>query len=84
MVSTTGITDMVDALSRQNFMTVLDVRIRPVNVFEAATEGFIYGIDPVSKVDLVIETIWMREWTADLMPPDLRDALGIRSTPNAG
>lgn len=84
VVSTTGITDMVDALSRQNFMTVLDLRIRPVNVFEAATEGFIYGIEPVSKVDLVIETIWMREWTADLMPPDLRDALGIRSTPNAG
>ena len=84
VMATTGIPTVIDALSRQNFMTVLDVRVRPASVFEAASEGFIYGLEPVSTVDLQIETIWMREWTADLMPPDLREALGIRSTPDAG
>ena len=51
-------------------------------IFEAAAaNGFIYGIEPVSTVNLRIETIWLREWTADAMPGDLREALGIKGTP---
>ena len=83
VVATRGLPDVLDALSRRNFMSVLDVKVRPADAFEAAQQGFIYGIEPVSTVDLVIETIWFREWTADAMPPDLRDMLGIRSTPQA-
>ena len=88
VVTTRGIPKVLDALSRRNFMSILDVKVRPADAFEAAQEGFIYGVDPVSTVDLVIETIWFREWTADAMPPDLRGMLGINSTPpvdaNAG
>ena len=83
-MTTQGLPKVIDALSRRNFMSILDVRMRPADAFEAAQEGFIYGIEPVSTVDLVIETIWFREWTADAMPPDLRDMLGIRSAPAAG
>ena len=61
-------------------MTVIDLKLRPANAFDAARGGFIYGIEPVSFVDLTIETVWLREWTADAMPPDLRAMLGIRST----
>ena len=88
VVTTRGLPKVLDALSRRNFMSILDVKVRPADAFEAAQEGFIYGVDPVSTVDLVIETIWFREWTADAMPPDLRGMLGINSTPpvdaNAG
>ena len=88
VVTTRGLSKVLDALSRRNFMSILDVKMRPADAFEAAQQGFIYGIEPVSTVDLLIETVWFREWTADAMPPDLRDMLGIRSTPvtdpNAG
>lgn len=88
VVTTRGLPEVLAAISKRNFMSIIDVKVRPANAFEAAREGFIYGIEPVSMVDLNIETIWFREWTADAMPPDLREMLGIRSTPavdaNAG
>ncbi len=83
VVATRGLPAVMDALASQSFMTVLDVRVRPANAFEAASEGFIYGVDPVSIVQLRIETVWFREWTADAMPPDLRTAMGIQSTPGS-
>lgn len=88
VVTTQGLPEVLASISKRNFMSIIDVKVRPANAFEAAREGFIYGIEPVSMVDLNIETIWFREWTADAMPPDLRGMLGIRSTPavdaNAG
>lgn len=83
VVATSGLPAVIDALAAENFMTVLDVRVTPADAFAAASEGFIYGVEPVSTVDLRIETIWFREWTADAMPPDLRTALGIQSVPSA-
>jgi hypothetical protein len=81
VVATRGLPAVIDAIAGQNFMTVLDVQLQPANAFAAAAEGYIYGIEPVSTVKLQIETIWLREWTADAMPGDLREALGIKSTP---
>lgn len=83
VVATSGLPALMDALATQNFMTVLDVHVTPADAFAAASEGFIYGVEPVSTVDLRIETVWFREWTADAMPPDLRTALGIQSVPPA-
>jgi hypothetical protein len=81
VVATRGLPDVIDAIAAQNFMTVLDVQLQPANAFAAAADGYLYGIEPVSTVKLRIETIWLREWTADAMPGDLREALGIKSTP---
>lgn len=80
VASTRGLPAVIDAIAKSNFMTVIDLKLRPANAFDAARGGFIYGIEPVSFVDLTIETVWLREWTADAMPPDLRAMLGIRST----
>lgn len=66
-----------DALARQNFMTVVNVRLAPADPFAAARDGFLYGQEPVSTVTAVIETIWLREWTAEHMPAAVRTALGI-------
>ncbi|MAH66493.1 MAG: hypothetical protein CMJ27_08910 [Phycisphaerae bacterium] len=82
VVATRGIPKVIDAIAQQNFMTVLDVKIRPANAFSAANGGFIYGIEPVSRVNIRLESVWLREWTADAMPSDLREALGIQSEPN--
>jgi hypothetical protein len=77
VVATEQLPAVFDAIARRNFMTVIDVKVRPADAFAAARQGFIYGVEPVSEVTATIETVWLREWTAPFMPGDLRSALGI-------
>lgn len=81
IVATTGLPKLMDSIARRNFMTVLNVKITPADAFAAAKEGYIYGIEPISRVQLEIESVWLREWTAETMPADLREMLGIQSDP---
>ncbi len=77
VVSTEQMPRLFDAIARRNFMTVIDLRVRPADAFAAARQGFIYGSEPVSEVTILIETVWLREWTAEFMPGEVRAALGI-------
>jgi len=80
VVQTSAIPLVIDELSKRNFITVTDVRVRPVDPFAAAEEGFMYGAAPVSTVSLRLETIWLREWTGPFMPDDLRARLNTSGT----
>jgi hypothetical protein len=75
IVQTSAIPQVIDELAKRNFITVTDVKLRPVDSFAAAEEGYIYGAAPVSAVSLKLETIWLREWTGPFMPDDLRSRL---------
>ncbi len=77
IVETARIPVVLDALSRKNFITILDATLEAVDAFEEVGEGYFYGSAGVSKLTLDLETVWLREWTAPLMPPDLKLALGI-------
>ncbi len=77
IVETARIPVVLDALSRKNFITILDATVEAVDAFEEIAEGYFYGSAGVSKLTLDLETVWLREWTAPLMPPDLKLALGI-------
>ncbi|MGA1017865.1 MAG: hypothetical protein ACO3YY_07780 [Phycisphaerales bacterium] len=79
VVATEELPRVFDAIAARNFMTVLDVSLRPADPFEAARRGYIYGTTPVSEVTMLVETVWLREWTAPFMPSDARAALGISS-----
>ncbi|MDA1106300.1 MAG: hypothetical protein O2855_06875 [Planctomycetota bacterium] len=76
VVETTRIPALVDALAKQNFITIVGCTITPVDSFAAARNGFLYGAQHCSQVELVIETVWLREWTGPMMPDDVRAALG--------
>ena len=78
IVDTRELPKLFDAIAAENFMTVLDVNVRPASSFRAAQSGFMYGIHPVSQVAMRIETVWLREWMAEDMPEDLRSILGIQ------
>ena len=77
VVATEQLPTLFDALAKRNFMTVLDLELRPADAFDAARLGYIYGTSPVSEATLLIETVWLREWTVPFMPSDARQALGI-------
>lgn len=76
VVATERIPEVLDAIARQNLMTVVNLDVRPADAFEAADEGFIYGPRPVSELRLTIESLWMRPWIARLMPAELQKQKG--------
>lgn len=76
IVATGAIPELLNAVGRQNFMTVTSFEMQPADAFEAADRGFIYGAEPVSEVRMTIETVWLRSWLARLMPRELQVAKG--------
>ncbi|HMN97687.1 MAG TPA: hypothetical protein PKC43_14560 [Phycisphaerales bacterium] len=68
---------ILDAIAGRNLMTVLGMDLRTADPFQAAARGFIYGSEPIVEVTLLIETIWLREWTVPFMPAAMKDFLKI-------
>ena len=79
IVATSELPKFFDALANRNFITVTNVRIVQVDPFEEAAQGFVYGREPVSLVSIDLETAWLREWIAPLMPAEVRATLGIQN-----
>ncbi len=68
---------LLDAISRTNFMTVTSVSLTEADVRGDLMQGFFYNNEDVLQADIEIETVWLREWTVPLMPPDVQEALEI-------
>ena len=77
VVSTARIPTILDIFAQHNFVTVIDIDLQPVNKFDSLEEGFDYGAEPVSELTVVLETVWLRAWTVDLMPASVKAAMGI-------
>lgn len=79
IVETAELPKVLDALARQNFISVINLGLKPIDPYQHLAIGYYYGAGPLSQVDLTVETIWFRQWTAPYMPADLRAAKGIKS-----
>lgn len=77
IVATRELPRFIDALAATNFMSVLDVDLERVEPLDQLRLGFYFGDEPVVRATMRIETVWLREWTAPLMPKEVRAALGI-------
>lgn len=78
IVASDRLPELLSAISRTNFMTVigLDVAgLSPAEVWADLDRGYLYGSDHVARVNLKVETVWLREWTAPLTPPRVLAAL---------
>lgn len=69
--------DFFDALSQVNFMCVLKMDLKDVDEYEHMKEGYFYGTGDAVQVDMLIETIWLRQWTTKLMPDEVKKSRGI-------
>ena len=85
IVDSKRVDEVIRAFSATNLMTVLDMDIEQIDVWEHLREGYYYGPDHVVRLNLNIETLWLRPWTTRLMPEILRNAMGVASEtdPNA-
>ncbi len=68
---------LFDAISEVNFMSVLDCQIQDVDEYQALLQGYVYGTGDAVQVDMLIETIWLREWTKEFMPQQIKQKLGL-------
>lgn len=68
---------LFDAIASHNFMTVLDADIYAVDQWGQIEQGFYAGTDHLVRVELTIETLWLRSWTKEFMPTSVREQLGI-------
>lgn len=73
----------VEQLRKTNFMTVIDADIRDLDEYALLREGYVYGKGDVVRANLLIESLWFREWTGELMPKVVRQKLLIEPLPNA-
>lgn len=67
----------IDALASTGFMTVTDLDIFTLDPWDEIDAGYYFGSEPTARVQMAIETVWLRAWTGPLMPPSVRDALGV-------
>jgi hypothetical protein len=91
VVATAGLPDILNAIAKENFMTVVNISMQPADAFADAAEGYIYGPDPVSMVNIDVESVWLREWMGKLMPKEMQAHRGTNGrtvdeamTPPAG
>ena len=68
---------LINAISGYNFMTVLDADLYAVDQWEQIEQGYYAGGDFPVRVEMQIETLWLRNWTKQYMPPSIRTQLGI-------
>ncbi len=76
VVATADILKVIDEFSKQNFMAVTQLSMAPANTFLAARQGYIYGMEPCSEVSMVLQTVWLRDWTSEFMPVALKNTIG--------
>ncbi|MCC7203834.1 MAG: hypothetical protein IT441_02050 [Phycisphaeraceae bacterium] len=77
VIDSTRIPQFLDALSKVNFITVLQVSTQDVDEYQDLLQGYVYGPDDVVELTLSIETVWLRAWTASLMPRVVKLAVGV-------
>jgi hypothetical protein len=71
--------ELFNSLTSVNYMTILNVQVTGVDEYQELNEHhYLYGPGDAVRLDIVLETIWLRSWTAPLMPTVVRDALDAK------
>jgi hypothetical protein len=79
VVNTERIPRVLDSFASHNFLTVIDLDLRPIDKFVAMGAGYDYGVAPVSLMTIVLEAAWLRSWTVEFMPDSVKRAIGIKT-----
>lgn len=77
VIDSQHLSEFFNHLQAINFITVLKVELRDVDEYESLAMGYFYGQGDAVEADILLETIWLRNWTADLMPKEVRQLVGI-------
>jgi hypothetical protein len=84
IVDSTRIPEVLNAIGQVNYMTILGIKTTDIDEYQHLNEGYFYGQVDCVQLDIHIESIWLRSWTAgDLMPdPDNPSSFNIGLMPD--
>lgn len=75
----------IEELRQTNFMTVVKLNIKDVDEYQMLREGgYVYGEADVVRAELMIESLWFRNWTEKFMPKIVKQKLLIIEPDTAG
>ncbi len=77
VLSSARVGDFISAIERTNFMTVTDIDLHEVRLWDELARGYYYGPEHVVRADVEIETVWLRSWTTKFMPAKVRENLKV-------
>lgn len=83
IVSSARLPELIDAFAQTNFMTVVDVDLAEVDLWEDLAAGYYYGPEHVVEAHLEVELVWLRSWTTPFMPRAVKKELSIPIPPPA-
>ncbi len=79
IVASKRIPEILDAFASSNLITAIDLDIAAVDDLQSlAAAGYHFGGEHVVRVHVRVETIWLREWMREYMPPTVRTRLGVQ------
>jgi len=64
-------------LQRDKLTSVLGIEISPIDAGADDAQGFMYGVAPVVRLSITLESLFMRKWTLPLMPEEVKTELHI-------
>ena len=70
---------IINAFHSTSLMTVTDVDLESIDVWEHMRNGYAYGNEHVVKASMEVEILLLRSWTVPLMPESIRMILGVTS-----
>lgn len=70
VVSSSRLPQFINAISRTNFMSVVDVDLIDVDTSKDLDRGYYYGDEHVVQATVMVETIWLKSWTSALIPEE--------------
>ncbi|MEM6551545.1 MAG: hypothetical protein AAF750_05410 [Planctomycetota bacterium] len=69
--------ELLDNLAEVNLITVLNINIQDIDERAFLAEGYHYGPHDVVRAEILLETLWMRQWTTPLMPDLVKTYLAV-------
>jgi hypothetical protein len=81
IVASARVPELLNAFARTDFMGITSLSISEANVWNDLEEGFYYGTDHVVRVQLGVETVWLRSWTTELMPDSIKEMVVAAALP---
>lgn len=68
---------VLEAISRENFMTVVGVKLNDVDRWADLSQGYYYGTEHVVRAEIEVESAWLDFWLADVVPDRVASAWKI-------
>lgn len=67
----------MESLQKTNFMTIIKSEVTNIDEYDLLQQGFVYGHKDVVEAELIVESLWFRNWTEKLMPEIVKKKLLI-------